>query len=260
MDQVLKAGTVAAGLVLATVAAPAGAVNRCITADGRTVYTDGRCESLGAKPHGRVSDSISVVPAAPVPQRVEPARTDQMPSFERNVRPAVFRKSATAPSLSVCYDAKEARADVSVRDVESAIRDALALWNAGCNINYEYHGLCPADADLWQRKRADYKVYWSTWDDSLRMDDDPEALARKHAIAMAGVGIGISLNRAAAVPAWRWHRAILHEFGHVVGAGHSANPGDLMYSGGKQRTPTATDYQLCNRAIEVRYGIKAEFR
>jgi hypothetical protein len=245
-------------VALAGCALPAGATNRCITPEGRIVYTDSRCDSVGAKPHGQVRDSINVVPAPP--QRAEPPRADPAPGFERNVRPAVFRKSANAPTLSVCYDRKDARADVPDHDVESAIRDAFALWNAGCNINYQYLGPCPADADLWQRNRADYKVYWSSWDNSLTVSDDPASFAREHAIAMAGTGIGVSLNRDASVPAWRWRRSIAHEFGHVVGVGHSADPGDLMFSGGKQRAPTAADYKLCNEAIEVRHGIKAEFR
>jgi Matrixin/Domain of unknown function (DUF4124) len=245
-------------IVLAACALPAAATNRCITPEGRIVYTDSRCESLGAKPHGQVRDSISVVPGAA--QKAEPVRANPTPQSERNVRAAVFRKSSNAPTLRVCYDPKDARADVPVREVESAIRDAFALWNAGCNINYEYLGVCPADADLWQRTRADYKVYWSSWDNSLTIASDSDALAREHAVAMAGTAIGVSLNRDASVPAWRWQRAIAHEFGHVVGVGHSADPGDLMFSGGKQRTPTAADYKLCNQAIELRHGVKAEFR
>jgi hypothetical protein len=145
--------------------------------------------------------------------------------------------------------------------VESGIRDAFAQWNTGCNINYEYLGVCPADAGLWQRNRADYKVYWESWDNSLTMaDDKPEQLMREHAVAIANTEIGVSLNRDASAPAWRWQRAIIHEFGHVVGIGHSRDPGDLMFSGGKQRTPTDADYAMCNRAIEVRHGINAEFR
>jgi hypothetical protein len=245
-------------IALAAFATSAAAMNRCITPEGRTIYTDAACESLGAKPHGQVRDSISVVPAAT--QKPGPSRSEQAPASERNVRPAVFRKASNAPSLKVCYDPKDARADVSLREVETAIRDAFAMWNTGCNINYEYLGVCPADADLWQRTRPDYKVYWSSWDNSLTLRDKPEAFAREHAIAMAGTGIGVSLNRDAVVPAWRWQRAIAHEFGHVVGVGHSADPNDLMFSGGKQRTATAADYRLCNEAIEARHGIKAELR
>lgn len=258
MGQTLKSCVCAAGVALAACALPAAAMNRCITPEGRIIYTDSRCESFGAKPHGQVRDSISVVPGPA--QKAEPPRAEPAPRFERNVRPAVFRKSPNAPALKVCYDPKEARADIPVRDVESAIREALAQWNAGCNINYEYLGVCPSDADLWQRNRADYKVYWSSWDNSLTLNDKPEALAREHAIAMAGTGIGVSLNRDVSVPAWRLQRAITHEFGHVVGVGHSKDPGDLMFSGGKQRTPTAADYEMCNQAIEARHGIKAEFR
>jgi hypothetical protein len=258
MDQIVKRWVGA--FALAACALPAAAMNRCITPEGRIVYTDSACQSLGARPHGQVRDSMSVVPGSAPAQSVQPRRDEPAPRFERNVRPAVFRKSPNAPTLRVCYEPKDARADVSVRDVESAIRDAVALWNAGCNINYQYLGVCPADADLWQRTRADYKVYWSSWDNSLTIARDSEALAREHAVAMAGTGIGVSLNRDASVPAWRWQRAIAHEFGHVVGVGHSADPGDLMFSGGKQRTPSAADYKLCNEAIEARHGIKAEFR
>lgn len=263
MGQALKGCIWVAGVVLAAGTPPAVAMNRCITPEGRIVYTDGRCESAGAKPHGQVRGSISVVPAqkpeAVPAQKPEAPRAEPAPPFERNVRPAVFRKSPNAPTLKVCYDPKDARADASLRDVESAIRDALVQWNAGCNINYEYLGVCPADAGLWQRNRADYKVYWESWDNSLTMDK-PEELAREHAVAMASADIGVSLNRDASVPAWRWQRAIAHEFGHVVGIRHSRDPGDLMFSGGKQRTPTAADYQMCNHAIEAHHGIKAEFR
>lgn len=255
MEQILKRSICV--LALAACTLPAGAMNRCITPEGRIVYTDSRCDALGAKPHGQVKGSISVVPA---PAQSAAPHADPAPAAERNVRPAVFRKSSKAPTLSVCYDPKDARADVPDHEVESAIRDAFALWNAGCNINYQYLGVCPADADLWQRNRADYKVYWSSWDNSLTVADDPGSLAREHAIAMAGTGIGVSLNRDVSVPAWRWRRAIAHEFGHVVGVAHSADPGDLMFSGGKQGTPSAADYKLCNEAIEVRHGLKAEFR
>lgn len=263
MDKTLKARVCAAGVALTACALPAAAMNRCITPEGRIIYTDNRCEALGAKPHGQVRGSISVVPTpaqSADPSRTEPQPTDPAPRFERNVRPAVFRKSPQAPTVKVCYDPRNARADVPVRDVEAAIRDAFALWNAGCNINYEYLGVCPADPDSWQRSRPDYQVHWSSWDNSLTVSQNSEALAREHAIAMAGTTLGVSLNRDVSVPAWRLQRAIAHEFGHVVGVGHSKDPGDLMFSGGKQRTPTTADYAMCNQAIETRYNIKAEFR
>lgn len=262
MDKTLTARACAAGVALAACTLPATAMNRCITPEGRIVYTDNPCQALGAKPHGQVRGSISVVPGPA--QNAEPSRAEpppaEAPRFERNTRPAVFRKSPKAPTLKVCYDPRGARADVPVRDVEAAIRDAFALWNAGCNITYEYLGVCPADPDAWQRNRADYQVYWSSWDSSLTVSQRSEALAREHAIAMAGTTVGVSLNRDVSVPAWRLQRAIAHEFGHVVGVGHSKDPGDLMFSGGKQRTPTAADYEMCNQAIEARYNIKADFR
>jgi hypothetical protein len=262
MDANVKTMIIAA---LAACALPAAAMNRCLTPEGRVVYTDSPCGAIGAKPHGRVRDSISVVPSPapkvppPEPNAASPAQKPGPAQPERYVRPAVFRKSEKAPTLTVCYDPRKARNDAPLRDVEAAIKQGLALWNAGCNINYRYLGQCPLDEGLWQRERADYRVAWSSWDNSLTLNESPE-LARQHAIAMASPVIGVELNRDIWVPAWRLEQAITHEFGHVVGVKHSKNPGDLMYYASKQRTPTAADYEMCNQAIEANYGIKAEFR
>ena len=35
---------------------------------------------------------------------------------------------------------------------------------------------------------------------------------------------------------------------HVVGIGHSSDRGDVMYSGGRQQTPTESDLAACNEA------------
>lgn len=237
-------------------APPAAAMNRCLTPDGRVIYTDSRCDFVGARPHGSVRESLSVVP----PQSRQPMQNAAEPPAERNVRAGVFRKSAQAPRLTICYDARNARADASVQQMESAIQASAAQWNAGCNVNYQYVGQCPADEGLWQRDRADYRVAWASWDESLVFDARIRGLARDHALARASPAIGVELNRDIGVPASRLQRAIAHEFGHVAGALHSSDPRDLMYSGGNQAGPTAADYEMCNRAIEARYGVKADMR
>ena len=234
----------------------AAALNRCLTPQGRIIYTDSRCEFVGATPHGSVRESLSVVP----PQSLAPAQKSAASRAEPNVRPAVFRKSPNAPRITICYDARNARADVPMRQMESAIEASLAQWNAGCNVNYQYVGPCPADEGAWQRERPDYRVAWAHWDDSLMFHAPSQSLARDHAIARASPATGVELNRDLAVPAWRLQRAIAHEFGHVAGVMHSNDPRDLMYSGGNQPAPSAADYQMCNRAIEARYGVKADVR
>ena len=250
-------------MALVACAGPAAAANRCITPAGRIVYTDSRCDAVGAKPHGEVRDAINVVPSSapnsPAPKPSAPRASP--PAVEEPPAPrAVFRKSPKAPTLAVCYQPKDTRAGIAFEAVESAIKQAISLWNAGCNINYEYTGQCPPDDGTWRRNPADYKVWWDSWDNSLTLDDESQTLARDHAVAMASPWIGVSLNRDISVSASRLRRAIVHEFGHVVGVGHSSNPGDIMFSGGKQETPTASDLEACNRAIERRYGIKAEHR
>jgi hypothetical protein len=236
-------------------------MNRCLTPEGRVIYTDSRCEFVGAKPHGgQVRDSLSIVPSPFAPKTKPPAKNAAAVPAERNERAGVFRKSANAPRLTICYDPRNARADTPLRQMESAIEVSAAQWNSGCNVNYQYVGPCAADEGLWQRERVDYRVAWATWDDSLVFHAPSQSLARDHAIARAGPAIGVELNRDISVPPWRLQRAIAHEFGHVAGALHSNDPRDLMYSGGNQRGPSAADYEMCNRAIEARYGVKADVR
>ena len=49
----------------------------------------------------------------------------------------------------------------------------------------------------------------------------------------------------------------IHEFGHVVGIGHSPNVEDIMYATSRSTAtePTDNDLAACNQAIEVRFGV-----
>jgi hypothetical protein len=160
--------------------------------------------------------------------------------------------------MRVCYDHQDARKEVTRAEVEAAIVEAVAPWNAGCNLTYEFIGSCPAD-NLPVYRPIDYKVWWASWDDT--MSSEGRAF-RDHAIAAASPRIGVALNRDVESAAFKrqWRRSIAHEFGHVAGIGHSSNRADLMYSGGPQLTPTPADLAACNHAIELRFGVKSAVR
>jgi hypothetical protein len=244
--------------VAALCSLPAAAVNRCVLPNGHVVYTDATCESLGGRLDRAVSREISVVPPQPgaAPQAPKGAPARQAPDAARP-GPA-FQKAANAPVMRVCYDPQDARKEVTQPEVEAAIREAIALWNAGCNLTYEFVGSCPLNNQIPERP-IDYKVWWASWDDTMQSEGKT---FRDHAIAAASPRIGVALNRDVESAAFQrqWRRSIAHEFGHVAGIGHSGNRADLMYSGGQQPTPTAADLAACNQAIERRFGVKAAVR
>ena len=245
-------GRLAALALLAAFASHATAQNRCLLPSGRLSYTYESCESIGGKLDRPVKNELSVVPLPP--EKRESGRPGA-PSSAARPSGAPFRKAANAPVLTLCYDPANGRKEIGVADVESTIRSAIALWNAGCNVNYEYLGVCTDNAARDQRA-IDYKVWWASWDDSLRFSGQT---AREHAIAAASPRVGVALNREIDAVAFQrqWRRSIVHEFGHVVGIGHSPNPRDIMYSGGRQPTPTERDLDACNRAVAQRFGVKS---
>jgi hypothetical protein len=229
----------------------AAAANRCALPTGRIIYTDASCESIGGKVDRAVKNELSVVP---LPSTKAESRK---PSAATSTG-AAFRKAPNSPVLTVCYDPANARTGIGAADVESTIRSAIGLWNAGCNVNYEYLGAC-TDNTARDERMLDYKVWWASWDDSLRIAGDGSKPVREHAIAAASPSVGVALNRDIDAAAFQrqWHRSVVHEFGHVVGIGHSPNPRDIMYSGGRQPTPTEADLEACNAAVARRFGVKS---
>jgi len=196
-------------LVVLSLAVPAaGAVNRCVTASGRIIYTDNPCESMGAK-------------------------------LERQMKGEPARPAGGVSQLTVCYDPKNARAEVADQ-VDGMIRRAAALWNGGCGVRFEFVGLCSAAS-------AVHRVYWRAYG-SLQFDGKS---LREHAVAAAAPdqGVGINLDMDGAVLARRLRRSMVHEFGHLVGIGHLSDANDVMYPGGTRETPTANDFAACKEAL-----------
>jgi hypothetical protein len=244
--------TLASSALIVLGAAEATAANRCVLPTGRIIYTDASCESIGGKLDRPMKNEISVVP---LPSE---ARKSKTPSKAGEAAAASFRKAANAPLLTICYDPANSRKEIDAAEVESAIRAAIGLWNAGCNVNYEFLGRC-VDSTARDQRPIDYKVWWASWDDSLRVAGDGSKTFREHTIAAASPRMGVALNREVDAGAFQrqWRRSIVHEFGHVVGIGHSADSRDIMYSGGRQATPTEHDLAACNAAVALRFGVRS---
>ncbi|MBV8032766.1 MAG: matrixin family metalloprotease [Betaproteobacteria bacterium] len=209
---------------------------------------------MGARLDRAVTKEVSVIESPPASSALP---TGSKKATERPPAKRPFQKSSASPTFAVCYDAREQRAEVTKDDVESAIRNAVALWNAGCNVNYEFLGTCATEIGRSDRA-IDYRVWWASWDESMKMEDGSRNAA-DHAIAAASPRVGVALNRTIDASKFlrQYRRSIVHEFGHVVGVGHSSNPRDVMYQGGRNATPTDDDLRACNAAVEARYGVKS---
>jgi hypothetical protein len=156
------------------------------------------------------------------------------------------------PVLAFCYDPKDAREEMVHGEVEAAIRNAVALWNAGCQVYFDFVGPCEA-AERYE-KQVDFRVRWVSFPAAMQIGEGQPY--RDHAIAAASIGFGIGLNRDIAVHkfARQWQRSMVHEFGHVAGIGHSTDPDDIMFPGSRSSVPSAGDLAACNQAITARYG------
>jgi len=236
-------GRLAALAALMTFATLAGAVNRCVLPSGRILYTEESCESVGGKIDRPMRNEISVVPnSAPVRAGMIEEKSAAASRYG-----GARRTPSGAPIITLCYDPENIRREVTHPEVESALHAAVSMWNQGCRVSFNYVGMCGAD------RPAEMRVRWVAFDAKMQFEGKAH---RDHAIAAASPRFGIGLNReidsAAFVRSWR--RSLMHEFGHVAGVGHSSDPGDLMFPGGRQARATPADYAACNQAIETQYG------
>lgn len=238
----------AAFVLLTAFAAGTGAMNRCVLPSGRIAYTDATCESLGGRLDREVKDEISVVPL-PATAPAAKARAGKAAT-----KAGPRRLPGGMPVLAFCYDPKDAREEMVHSEVEAAIRNAVTLWNAGCQVHFDFIGSCEA-AERYE-KQVDFRIRWVSFPAAMQIREGQPY--REHAIAAASINFGIGLNRdiAAHKFARAWQRSMVHEFGHVAGVGHSTDPEDIMFPGSRSNVPTAADLAACSRAIQARYGTR----
>src|SRR6185503_6653293 len=174
--------------VFLLVSLPVAAANRCALPGGRILYTDESCESVGGKLDRAMKSEISVVPLPPAPAQRAGKKAAARKSEPR-------RLPGGMPVLGFCYDPKDAREEMVHSEVEAAIRNAVALWNAGCQVHFDFIGSCEA-AERYE-KQVDFRVRWVSFPASMQIREG--APYRDHAIAAASIAFGIGLNRDIAV-------------------------------------------------------------
>jgi|GEM_PF-5789309 len=208
---------------------------------------DQPCESVGAVSKG----SLRMAPLSDVVTTPTVTRPSAIAAPKgENLRSAIFRKSSQSKKLVLCYDPSRASKAIPTSDMVSAISNAANAWNAGCNVNFEYAGLCQS---------IGYYDHIVGWDEELAVS--------KKALAVAEIGRGgVTLSADSDALSANLDQTTTHELGHIIGLVHSPDLKDIMYGGGTMQrkkaglspTPSEADFDKCNRAMQSRFGIPYE--
>jgi len=225
--------------LLAGVALPAAAqqtVHRCVDARAQVTYQAEPCEPASQARQLRLP---AFAPPASAP------RGSQWPGY----------KPPKTATLTFYYDAQDQPVGYSTGQMEAAIRDSLAAWSAGCQIELLYGG---------QRARKlpgspeHVPIYWEPSYMYLAHPADPRS-------GIAGSGSlthGIALK-----PRFREEHmrpVLVHEVGHVLGLPHNhADPQSIMSylqdeAARRRAQPSPGDFVDCNVATKRRFGIDYE--